>query len=74
MYQMIILLLFNKSSSWTVEQIENETEITGELLIKTILSLLENRLLTCPRINNKDFTKINIDSNDIIQISNDFQK
>ncbi len=73
MYQMIVLLLFNKLPNWTVQQIEDETEIQKEFLLQTIYSLLTSRLLTCSRIN-EDFIETDINLNDSIQISSDFTK
>jgi hypothetical protein len=73
MYQMIVLLLFNKSPNWTVQQIEDETEIQKEFLLQTIYSLLTSRLLTCSRIN-EDFIETDINLNDSIQLSSDFTK
>ena len=73
MYQMIVLLLFNQSSNWTVQQIEDRTEIQGQLLLQTIHSLLNSRLLTCTRLNG-DFTEADINSNDSIQLSDNYTK
>ena len=73
MYQMAVLLLFNKSHRWTVQEMEDETKIQREVLICTISSLLQSRLLTCLRMT-EDSAKIDIDSNDNIELSADFHK
>ena len=73
MYQLVVLLLFNKSHRWTIEQIEGETKMQRDLLIRTISSLLQSRLLTCSRMK-KDVTEIDIDSKDNIEISTDFHR
>jgi hypothetical protein len=44
---MVVLLLFNESVSWTVEQIQVETQMKSELLIPILDSLLKSRILVC---------------------------
>jgi cullin 1 len=50
-YQMTVLLLFNKSSNLTVEQIQDETQIQNEILLQILCILLKIKLLTCEEIN-----------------------
>lgn len=73
MYQLVVLLLFNKSSSWTIEQMEDETKMRRDLLIRTISGLLQSRLLICSRMK-EDLTEVDIDLEDTIEISTDFHK
>ena len=70
---MAVLLLFNKSHRWTVQEMEDETKIQREVLICTISSLLQSRLLTCLRMT-EDSAKVDIYSNDNIELSADFHK
>ncbi|CAF0830567.1 unnamed protein product [Adineta steineri] len=44
-YQMLILLLFNQELIWTVEQIQDKTQIRSELLFEILLGLLKSKLL-----------------------------
>ena len=49
-YQMTILVLFNKSIIWTVEQIQDETQIRYEILLRILCILLKIKLLICEDI------------------------
>ena len=74
MYQMTVLLLFNRSLLWTVEQIQDETQIEIELLRKVLRSLLNCQLLTCASLNNKEFEGSNIEMNHTIQLASKFER
>ena len=45
-YQMTVLVLFNKSLIWTVEQIQDETQIRYKILLRILCVLLKIKLLT----------------------------
>ncbi|CAF0870132.1 unnamed protein product [Adineta steineri] len=44
-YQMMILLLFNQELIWTLEQIQDKTQICSELLFEILSDLLKSKLL-----------------------------
>jgi hypothetical protein len=67
---MIILLLFNKSLNWTVEQMQGETQMKLELLISVLRELLKSNILVCAEVN-EDFD-IKIDYS--IQLTNHFTR
>ncbi|CAF1237055.1 unnamed protein product [Rotaria sordida] len=76
-YEMVILLLFNKRSSWTVEQMQDETQINVNLFLQILWSLLKSKLIICSEINNDELQK-DLNENDIkmnynIQIANNFK-
>ncbi|CAF4448925.1 unnamed protein product, partial [Rotaria sp. Silwood2] len=76
-YQMVVLLLFNKSSSWTVERMKDETQIEDALLLQVLCGLLKSKLITCAEINvdefDKDFKETDIKMNYNINIAEDFK-
>ncbi|CAF0900731.1 unnamed protein product [Adineta steineri] len=73
-YQMAVLLLFNKSLTWTVERLHDETQIKLDTLLQVISSLLKNKILICENINTDDDLKhTDIHMNYTIQLSNDFK-
>jgi hypothetical protein len=74
MYQMIILLLFNQSLQWTVEQISHETQMKMGLLIQILNSLIKSKLLLCTQINNEDLQENNLHIKYPIQLATDYQK
>ncbi|CAF3919098.1 unnamed protein product [Rotaria sordida] len=41
-YEIVILLLFNKRSSWTVEQMQDETQINVNLFLQILYNLLKS--------------------------------
>jgi cullin 1 len=70
---MMILLLFNRQLSWTVEQIQDGTQIQWELLLQILWGLLKNKLLICADFN--EYSKeINIKRNSNIQLATDFKR
>ncbi|CAF3426396.1 unnamed protein product [Rotaria sp. Silwood1] len=69
MYQMVILLLFNNALEWTIEKIQDETQIKIELLLLVLNTLIESKILTCTQFLDRD----NLDINCIIKLSNDFR-
>lgn len=75
---MVILLLFNKISNWTVEQIQDETQIKSELLIQVLCGLLKSKLLICTEINedelDEDLKETDIKLNYSIRIATDFKR
>lgn len=46
-FQMAVLLQFNVSDSWTIAQLEENTQIKNELLVQVTQILLKAKLLTC---------------------------
>ncbi|CAF3741694.1 unnamed protein product [Rotaria sp. Silwood1] len=76
-YEMVILLLFNKRSCWTVERMQDETQIDVNLFLQVLCNLLKSKLITCSEINNDELQK-DLNENDIkmnynIQIVNNFK-
>lgn len=74
---MTILLLFNQSSTWTVEEMQNETKIELNLLLQTLCSLFKHKLLTCRNLNNdqiEDLTDIDNQMNYKFQLSENFTR
>jgi cullin 1 len=69
-YQMVVLLLFNKEVCWTVERIQDETQIKMELLLQVLSSLLKSELLVCRDIKEDEQIKMNYS----IQLANDFKR
>ncbi|CAF4186424.1 unnamed protein product [Rotaria sordida] len=49
-YQMVVLLLFNKFTSWTVKRMQDETQIKVDLFLQVLCGLLKNKLLKCAKI------------------------
>ncbi|CAF3140963.1 unnamed protein product, partial [Rotaria sp. Silwood2] len=77
-YEMVILLLFNKRPSWTVERMQDETQIDVHLFWQVLCNLLKSKLITCPEINNNELEEDLNEKNDIkmnynIQIANNFK-
>ena len=63
-YQMMVLLLFNEKSNWTVEQIQDRTQIESKLLTD-ILSILSDKNI----ISDNGF-----DSTSVIRLSDNFTR
>ena len=74
MYQMVVLLLFNRSVQWTVEQIQNETQINIELLIQILNNLIKSKLLLCAQLNGEDLKENDFYLNCIVQLADDFKR
>jgi cullin 1 len=77
-YQMVVLLLFNKVLTWTVERIQDETQIKSDLLLQVLLGLLKSKLIVCTDINEDDFDE-DLKENDIktnysIRLATDFKR
>ncbi|UJR08703.1 hypothetical protein I4U23_012960 [Adineta vaga] len=76
-YQMVVLLLFNRVLTWTVEQLQDETQIKLELLLQILLGLIKTKLLICSDINEDEFDD-DLKENDIktnysIRLATDFK-
>lgn len=75
---MVVLLLFNKVSTWTVERIQDETQIKLELLLQVLLGLLKSKLLFSPNINeddlDEDLKDTDIKTNYSIRLASDFRR
>ena len=71
---MVILLLFNRSLTWTVEQISQETEIKKEIIIQIMNTLIKSNLLSCLSLNGEDLTENDLDINYPIELAMDFKK
>jgi cullin 1 len=75
---MVVLLLFNKSLTWTVERLQDETQIKLELLLQILLGLLKSKLLVCTDINedelDEDLKETDIKTNYSIRLSTDFKR
>ncbi|CAF1506264.1 unnamed protein product, partial [Didymodactylos carnosus] len=75
-YQMIILLLFNESPEYTVEQIQDETQIELDLLIKILCLLLKEKIFICTDLSIEGQNKIeeeNIKINFVIKLNFDYK-
>jgi hypothetical protein len=75
---MVVLLLFNKLQNWTVERMQDETQIKADLFLQVLCVLLKSKLITCPQINDEDLEE-ELKENDIkmnysIQIAEDFKR
>jgi cullin 1 len=57
-YQMSILFLFNQKPIWTVEQIQDQTQISKDIFLQVLDSLLKAKLLICEEINGTDESDI----------------
>ncbi|CAF3872290.1 unnamed protein product [Rotaria sordida] len=75
-YQMAVLLLFNKLSSYTVEQMQDKTQIKIDFFLQVLYSLLKSKLLTCSEITDnkidEDYNKNDIKMNYTIRINENF--
>jgi hypothetical protein len=75
---MVILLLFNKVLTWTVERMQDETQIKSDLLLQVLLGLLKSKLLTCTDIHedelDEDFKETDIKINYSIRLATDFKR
>jgi hypothetical protein len=75
---MVVLLLFNKLSSWSVERMQDETQIKSDLFLQVLCGLLKSKLLTCSEISedefDDDFKENDIKMNYNIQLAEDFKR
>lgn len=55
---MAVLLQFNVSDSWTIAQLEENTQIKSDFLIQVTQILLKAKLLTCE----EDENDVNVNS------------
>ncbi|CAF4223899.1 unnamed protein product, partial [Rotaria sp. Silwood2] len=76
-YQMVVLLLFNKALNWTVERMQDETQIKSELLLQVLFGLLKSKLLVCTDINedelDEDLKDTDIKLNYSIRLATNFK-
>jgi hypothetical protein len=59
--------------TWTVERLQDETQIKSELLLQVLLSLLKSKLLVCTDIN-EDLKDTDIKTNYSIRLATDFKR
>ena len=71
---MVILLLFNKLPSWTVERMQDETQIKADLFLQVLCGLLKSKLITCPELNEEDLKESDVKMSYNIQIASDFKR
>lgn len=75
---MVVLLLFNKLSAWTVERMQDATQIKVELFLQVLAGLLKSKVIVCPEINedelDEDFKETDIKMTYNIQIAEDFRR
>jgi cullin 1 len=71
---MVVLLLFNQSTSWTVQRMQDYTQIKIELLLEVLCGLLKSKLLICSEINDDELKESNIKMNYTIQINDAFER
>ena len=75
---MVVLLLFNKLPHWTVERMQDETQIKSELFLQVLCGLLKSKLIVCPEINDEDLEEElkegDIKMNYTIRIASDFKR
>jgi len=74
MYKMLVLLLFNKLSEWTLEKIYNQTQIKIELVIDILNSLLKSKLLIYSKLIDEDLKEKDLHMNYTIELANHFQR
>ncbi|CAF0885104.1 unnamed protein product [Adineta ricciae] len=76
-YQMVILLLFNKLPTWTVEQMQDETQIKSDLFLQVLCLLLKSKVITSPQINedelDEDFKEADIKMNYQVQVATEYK-
>jgi len=75
---MVILLLFNKVLTWTVERLQDETQIKLELLLQVLFGLLKSKLLICTDIHedelDEDLKETDIKMSYSIRLATDFRR
>ncbi len=64
--------------TWTVERLQDETQIKSELLLQILLGLLKSKLLVCTDINedelDEDMKDTDIKTNHSIRLATDFKR
>ncbi|CAF3349714.1 unnamed protein product [Rotaria sp. Silwood2] len=70
-YEMIVLLLFNEKLNWTVEEIQDKTQIQSDLLLQVVCSLLKIKILFSKEIS-ENFQDNDIKMNHTIELKEDF--
>jgi len=70
MHQMMILLLFNNSLEFTIEKLQDQTQIKIDLLLQILNSLIQSKILISTQV----IDQTNLDMNSIIKLSNDFTR
>lgn len=75
-YQMAVLLLFNQQTTWIVEQLHDQTQISSDILLQVLSTLLKIKLITCTQIPDVDdeLKESDIQSDYQMKLSNDFRK
>ena len=75
---MVVLLLFNKLPSWTVERMQDETQIKADLFLQVLCGLLKSKLITCPELNEEeleeDLKETDVKMSYNIQIADEFKR
>ncbi|CAF2987351.1 unnamed protein product [Rotaria sp. Silwood2] len=70
-YEIIVLLLFNEKLNWTVEEIQDKTQIQSDLLLQVVCSLLKIKILFSKEIS-ENFQDNDIKMNHTIELKEDF--
>ena len=71
---MVILLLFNQSLQWTIEEIVHQTNITTDVLIQIIYNLIQSNLLKHTQIDTNDLKENNLQMKSIIELTTDYKR
>ena len=74
---MVVLLLFNKFPHWTVERMQDETQIKSDLFLQVLCGLLKNKLLNCREIQDldeDDLKESDIQMNYNIEVNHEFKR
>ena len=75
---MVVLLLFNKPQTWTVERMQDETQIKADLFLQVLSGLLKSKLIICPQLNEEELEE-ELKESDIkmtyeVQIAEEFKR
>ncbi|CAF1381648.1 unnamed protein product, partial [Didymodactylos carnosus] len=79
MYQLAVLLLFNKAEEYTVENLVDETLIKEELLLQVLCSLLKQKIITCTNLggdnmNSDELTEKDLKNEYTLHLALDYKK
>ncbi|CAF0852901.1 unnamed protein product [Didymodactylos carnosus] len=79
MYQLAVLLLFNKAEEYTVENLVDETLIKEELLLQVLCSLLKQKIITCTNLggdnmNSNELTEKDLKNEYTLHLALDYKK